>query len=567
MAAAAEHETESPAGARAPSPAPASQPPRYRQLLELVLGSRKNANSVFDILEGLEAEDEAEILTATATCSKLFCTLLQQGEVFFGQLPGEEEYLSGICQKVDLRLNISSLIPIPGPNTTVFHQFLLQMWGCAETENIGPVTDMELVYNLNSTNCVYFLYSVVDRIIEVALCTLMKFVQAEGRWPLDRYEDNEWNIFPQGLLKLLVDNLLQIERDTLSLLSRFQEYMEYEDVRYYVMVYAVDNISRIMQNSKGDLLPVYQQNTFCLLSLIRMPAEQKELSNFLVKQQSKHTEWKAARLKEHRRVFERLWLAFLRQKLSTNLYKKVLVILHESILPHMSKPTLMIDFLTAAYDIGGAISLLALNGLFYLIHHHNLEYPDFYKKLYSLLDPSVLHVKYRARFFHLLNVFLSSSHLPAYLVAAFSKRLSRLALTSPPQALLMLIPFICNLIRRHPSCKLLIHRSNQPQDLSADPYIMEQEDPAKCRAMESSLWEIQTLQYHYHPDVANQAATINKALSSQESDLSTLLDLSVSELFEREPKKRIKSIPLEFEPAEGLLGKRNDLVRHHWTLE
>ena len=34
------------------------------------------------------------------------------------------------------------------------------------------------------------------------------------------------------------------------------------------------------------------------------------------------------------------------------MYKKVLVILHDSILPHMSQPTLMIDFLTAAYDVG-----------------------------------------------------------------------------------------------------------------------------------------------------------------------------------------------------------------------
>lgn len=36
------------------------------------------------------------------------------------------------------------------------------------------------------------------------------------------------------------------------------------------------------------------------------------------------------------------------------------------------------------------------------------DYPDFYKKLYNLLEPSVFHVKYRARFFHLANLFLSS---------------------------------------------------------------------------------------------------------------------------------------------------------------
>lgn len=51
-----------------------------------------------------------------------------------------------------------------------------------------------------------------------------------------------------------------------------------------------------------------------------------------------------------------------------------------------------------------------------------------------------------------------SSHLPVYLVAAFVKRLARLALTAPPTALLMVLPFVYNLIRRHPSCRILIHK-------------------------------------------------------------------------------------------------------------
>lgn len=53
-------------------------------------------------------------------------------------------------------------------------------------------------------------------------------------------------------------------------------------------------------------------------------------------------------------------------------------------------------------------------------------------------------------------------HLPAYLVAAFIKRLARLALTAPPEALLMIIPFICNLFRRHPACRVLVHRPGGP---------------------------------------------------------------------------------------------------------
>lgn len=58
---------------------------------------------------------------------------------------------------------------------------------------------------------------------------------------------------------------------------------------------------------------------------------------------------------------------------------------------------------------GGTIGILALNGLFTLMVKHNLEYPNFFHKLYSLLDREVLHVKYRPRFFRLLEIFMGSS--------------------------------------------------------------------------------------------------------------------------------------------------------------
>lgn len=44
------------------------------------------------------------------------------------------------------------------------------------------------------------------------------------------------------------------------------------------------------------------------------------------------------------------------------------------------------------------------------------EYPDFYHKLYVLLDRNVLHVKYRSRFFRLLDIFLSSTYVLGVLV-------------------------------------------------------------------------------------------------------------------------------------------------------
>lgn len=124
------------------------------------------------------------------------------------------------------------------------------------------------------------------------------------------------------------------------------------------------------------------------------------------------------------------------------------------------------------------------------LYYHCRDFPDFYSKLYQLLQPSVLHVKYLPRFFYLMNLFLSSSwvvlwsfplplicsilflhtlcysHLPAYLVSAFVKRLSRLSLTAPPSALTILIPFIFNLIKRHPSCSPLVHHPSPPSGKS-----------------------------------------------------------------------------------------------------
>ncbi len=65
-------------------------------------------------------------------------------------------------------------------------------------------------------------------------------------------------------------------------------------------------------------------------------------------------------------------------------------------------------FLTTAP--GGVISLLSLNGLFLLMQEYNLEYPEFYPRLYALLKPNVFHAKYRQRFFRLLDLFLSSRY-------------------------------------------------------------------------------------------------------------------------------------------------------------
>lgn len=56
---------------------------------------------------------------------------------------------------------------------------------------------------------------------------------------------------------------------------------------------------------------------------------------------------------------------------------------------------------------------------------HDLDYPDFYDSLYRLVTSDMMYAKYRARFFRMVDLCLSSSHVPAYVVAAFLKRFAR----------------------------------------------------------------------------------------------------------------------------------------------
>ena len=62
------------------------------------------------------------------------------------------------------------------------------------------------------------------------------------------------------------------------------------------------------------------------------------------------------------------------------------------------------DFLTRSYDIGGVVSVMALSSLFILMTQHGLEYPNFYNKLYALLEPSVFMAKHRSKFFQVSDI-------------------------------------------------------------------------------------------------------------------------------------------------------------------
>lgn len=231
---------------------------------------------------------------------------------------------------------------------------------------------------------------------------------------------------------------------------------------------------------------------------------------------------------------QKAWLAAMRSGLDKEQRKSILTTFSYQIAPWFQQPEMLMDFLTDSYNVGGATSLLALSGLYYLISEKNLDYPSFYLKLYSLLDESLMHSKHRSRFFRLLDTFMSSTHLPAALVASFIKRLARLALHGPPAGIVVVVPWIYNMFKRHPACTYMMHREIRDpvtkkrleEEGMDDPFDMDELDPMLTNAIDSSVWELEALQSHYHPNVATLAKIISEQFTKRSYHLEDFLDHS-----------------------------------------
>ena len=272
-----------------------------------------------------------------------------------------------------------------------------------------------------------------------------------------------------------------------------------------------------------------------LSALDGVPESSDALEDFYVPRPSKKTH-PLLSFTHHKKQGQEAWLALMGIVNSKEQRKRILAMVSRVIAPWFVKPELLADFLTSCYGAGGSMSLLALDGVFYLMQERNLDYPSFYPKLYSLLDRDILHSKHRSRFFRLLDTFLASTHLPAALVASFIKRLSRLALNAPPSAIVFLIPWIYNLLRRHPTCTFMIHREVRDAEVgddieehgAPDPFLEEEADPMETRAIDSCLWELIQLQSHYHPNVATVAKVISEQFTKQSYNNEDFLDHSYS---------------------------------------
>lgn len=387
-----------------------------------------------------------------------------------------------------------------------------------------------------------------------ALTTAMKLIVAETENPLDAVSDTTH--FPLPKLKHILQTMLSSEKLNTHLFNRFMEYTSHLD-----MIYFCWKILPSIAPKEFSPNTLFVQNFLSLLNAVSFGKETMEETPSFLCVQMQQLDYPYVR-----KQINKTWSCVMNWKHDETTHRQLLILLLERVLPHLDKPVLLTDFLMESLDVGGAISLLALQGIFILIQQHNLTYPNIYEKLYSMFEPEIFHTKFKARLFYLADIFLSSSHLPEALVAAFVKRLARLALIAPPQDIVIILRFIGNLILRHPALKRLIFHPNGGE-VSQDPFIMEERDPIKSNALNSSLWEVATLQSHVLPSIATAAKFISNPFPSVEWDLASVLEINENDIFDKEIAKKSKEYALNPErPSSMFLYCGGEKTSQYWQL-
>lgn len=218
----------------------------------------------------------------------------------------------------------------------------------------------------------------------------------------------------------------------------------------------------------------------------------EESTKELQKKKKKHkTKQPEKSLSRHKRIVEETWLAVLQldRWIPIKCHKRMLPYLSQRIVPYVHHPLRFAEYFTNCYTTESTttssttiVPCLALHGLFHLITQYEFEHANFYQCLYQLVQPAIFYAKFRTRFFTLLIQTLSSQpKLPAYVVAAFLKRLCRCAVTSPPSGALFVLALSSNLLRQHKACACLLHRSTTAITALQDPFDALTNDPLQSR--------------------------------------------------------------------------------------
>ncbi|XP_014674264.1 PREDICTED: nucleolar complex protein 4 homolog B-like [Priapulus caudatus] len=169
------------------------------------LEDRKNANELVEILSYF-ADERAEILlSAIRAVHKLFCHVINSKSM--------------VLQKSTLELGDNE-----GSTAEKYRVWLQGLY--ADTID-------QLLSQLNSRH---------ENVAELAVTTLLKFLEREGTNPLVQVEDVKYPTFPTKLFAAIMDHALSSEADSGRLILRLTESLEFADMRLHCLRQVSDSI-------------------------------------------------------------------------------------------------------------------------------------------------------------------------------------------------------------------------------------------------------------------------------------------------------------------------------------
>ena len=465
-----------------------------------ILSNKKNINFIVELIKTSQTDNKQQIrLYSSSLLLKLFSYYLQNGVI-----------------------TQNKKLIISDDNKQVLPELKFQAWIHDKYESYCEF----LIDSLDSSNR-------SDREKGENLDSIFECIKEETKSRKNSAIDGEPTIPFELLHKTLEKMLLNLI--DLKLIKKLCKYLEYEDIRYFTLKYIQTNLDEYKSNE------TLIENLINLFSFIPGLIKGEKTSLFALEDVNESSN--LLNIDYHRKMFSDCIFKIIHLELDSGLYKKIMMKFPEKLLPKMSNPLMCADFLNESYKVGGLISILALDSLYVLISKYNIEIPEFYKKIYEQLNPSIFNTKYKSRYFALLDTCLSSTHLSVYLVAVFMKKISRLLLFAPSTDTKVLLRFITNLAIRHPTCKQLIHRKNG-KSLSGDPFDINSKNLNQTTVLNSSVWEVQAIANHYSPSVAQEIKLLN-SLPTNESDVFELLDDNNFEsLIEEEMNRDYKNCPL-----------------------
>ena len=184
-----------------------------------------------------------------------------------------------------------------------------------------------------------------------ALVTAMRLLCHEGKYPIEHITTEKY-YFPFNRLRNILKEMLSEKRTNSHLFTRFKEYGAYLDVLFYSWKLLPGLTTKGTQTSVN-----YIQNYFNLITVIPITTEVQESKQlFCESTEAHHCNYQNQFTFDYgavRKYLNNAWRCAIKWDFSDHgTHKQILIVLLETIMPHLEKPVLLTDFLMDSLDVG-----------------------------------------------------------------------------------------------------------------------------------------------------------------------------------------------------------------------